>query len=285
MYHSRRIEAINRFYQVHLNAIVFGSRQPLYRISFRLPYYCRVNWPQSKRLMPGTLVLLSKDHFQKDLKVATIVERGDEPMRGANRFEYLLDLYLERDNEDQPLGFGDPSLNDEDTYVMIEATDGYFEAYRHVLNVFQKIKPTELPFKPYLVDLSNEVMVPHYAARKRTYDINVQKYFKGRERWPVDINGEWPQYRTGMDKTQVDALKTILSHNLSIVQGPPGTGKTYVGTYAMRVLLNNFDASLGPIVCICQTNHGKARHILWLCVFFFLIFFSFGSVFRAHLSI
>jgi hypothetical protein len=169
--------------------------------------------------MPGTLVLLSKDHFEKDLKIATIVERGDEPMRGANRFEYLLDLYLERDNENQPFGFGDPAMGEEDTYVMIEATDGYFEAYRHVLNVFQRIKSTELPFKPYLVDLSNEVMVPHYAARKRNYDINVQKYFKGRERWGVDIMGNWPEFKTGMDKTQVDALKTILSHNLSIVQG------------------------------------------------------------------
>ncbi|KAG2233421.1 hypothetical protein INT48_007451 [Thamnidium elegans] len=245
-----------RLYEhVRLNAIVFGSRQPLYRISFRLPYYCRVNWPQSKRLMPGTLVLLSKDHFDKDLKIATIVERGDEPMRGANRFEYLLDLYLERDNENQPFGFGDPTMINDDTYVMIEATDGYFEAYRHVLNVFQRIKPTELPFKQYLVDLSNEVMLPHYAARKGTYDINVHKRVRGRERWNVDINREWPVYNTGMDKTQMDALKTILSHNLSIVQGPPGTGKTYVGTYAMQVLLNNFDFSLGPIVCICQTNH------------------------------
>lgn len=29
----------------------------------------------------------------------------------------------------------------------------------------------------------------------------------------------WKEYKTGMDKTQLDALKTILSHNLSIVQG------------------------------------------------------------------
>lgn len=213
------LELVFYYIKVHINAIVFGSRQPLYRIAFRLPYYCRVNWSQSKRLMPGTLVLLSKDHFQKDLKVATIVDRGDEPMHGANKFEYMLDLFLERDNENQPFGFGDPTFCTEDTYVMIEATDGYFEAYRHVLNVFKRFKPTELPFKPYLVDLSNEVMVPHYAARKRLYDINVQKFFKGRERWPVDILSPWRDYPTGMDRTQLDALKTILSHNLSIVQG------------------------------------------------------------------
>ena len=244
-------------YKVHLNAIVFGTRQPLYRVSFRLPYYVRVNWQQSKRLMPGSLVLLSKDHFEKDLKIATVVNRGDEPMRGPNRFEYLVDIYLERDDDNQPFGFGDPSLTANDTYVMIEATDGYFEAYRHVLNVFKNVKPTELPFSEYLVNLSNDVLVPHYAAMKRVYDINVQSRNIRRDRWPVDILQEWPSYNTGMDRTQMDALRTILSHNLSIVQGPPGTGKTYVGTYAMRVLLNNYDGSLGPIVCICQTNHGK----------------------------
>ncbi|OAD02352.1 hypothetical protein MUCCIDRAFT_143979 [Mucor lusitanicus CBS 277.49] len=255
-----------RLYEhVHLNAIVFGSRQPLYRISFRLPYYANVKWPQSKRLMPGSLVLLSKDHFVKDLKIATIVNRGDEPMHGRNRYEFLVDIYLERDDDEQPLGFGDPSLTEDDMYVMIEATDGYFEAYRHVLKVFKNVQPNELPFSDYLVKLSNEVLVPHYAATKRVYDINVQSRNIRRDRWPVDILQNWPEYPTGMDRTQMDALRTILTHNLSIVQGPPGTGKTYVGTYAMRVLLNNYDGSLGPIVCICQTNHALDQfleHIL-----------------------
>ncbi|CAO3703460.1 unnamed protein product [Rhizopus stolonifer] len=255
-----------RLYEhVQLNAIVFGSRQPLYRISFRLPFYVRVQWAQSKRLMPGTLVLLSKDHFETDLKVATIVERGEDPMRGTSRFEFMLDLYLERDNDDLPLGFGDPMLSDKSTYVMIEAVDGYFEAYRHVLKVLQNVKKDGLPFAPYIVDLSKDILIPHYAARKRTYDINVFKRSVRDDRWPVDILGNWPEYQTKMDKTQLDALKTILSRNLSIIQGPPGTGKTYVGTYAMRVLLNNYDESLGPIVCICQTNHALDQfleHIL-----------------------
>ncbi|KAG1185790.1 hypothetical protein G6F36_006673 [Rhizopus arrhizus] len=255
-----------RLYEhVQLNAIVFGTRQPLYRISFRLPYYVRVQWAQSKRLMPGSLVLLSKDHFETDLKVATIVDRGEEPMQGPNRFEYMLDLYLERDNDEQPLGFGDPTLSDKDNYVMIEATDGYFEAYRHILKVLQKVKSDELPFSPYIVNLSKETLVPHYAAKKRIYDANVYKTSHRGERWPIDIMGAWPEYNTGMDKTQLDALKTILSRNLSIIQGPPGSGKTFVGTYAMRVLLNNFNESLGPIVCICQTNHALDQfleHIL-----------------------
>jgi hypothetical protein len=201
--------------------MVFGSRQVLYRVSFRLPYYVRVTWEQSKRLMPGSLVLLSKDHFKTDLKVATVVERGDKPMAGSNRFEFMIDIYLEQDNPDMPLGFGDPVTGEEDMYVMIEATDGYFEAYRHVLSVFKNLTSNELPFSDYLVKLSNEVLVPYYANRRKHYDINVLTPMQSRqhERWTVDITNPWPSFRTGMDKTQMDALRTILTNNLAIVQG------------------------------------------------------------------
>lgn len=92
----------------------------LYRISFRLPYASgRVSWQTSKRLIEGTLVLLSKDNFEKDIKIATVVQRGDEPMKGSNRFEFMVDICLERDNEEDPLGFGDPSSMEQDTYVMV----------------------------------------------------------------------------------------------------------------------------------------------------------------------
>ena len=64
-------------------------------------------------------MLLSKDDFEKDIKIATVVERGEEPVRGSNRFEYLISIHLERDNENDPLGFGDPTLSSEDKYVMV----------------------------------------------------------------------------------------------------------------------------------------------------------------------
>ncbi|ORX48781.1 P-loop containing nucleoside triphosphate hydrolase protein [Hesseltinella vesiculosa] len=246
-----------RLYEhVHLNAVVYGSHRLLYRIGFRLPYHVRISWPQSKRLVEGTLVLLSSDHFEHDIKVATVVYRGDEPMRGSNRFEYMIDVALERDNDEDPLGYGDPTGTDIKTYTMIEATDGYFEAYRHILNVMKTIPSDELPFQKYLVDLDLDMRVPYYAAHKRYFDIDTSpKRRQSGHRKPVDIMDNWPPYDIGMDKTQMDALQTILSNELAIIQGPPGTGKTFVGTYAMQVLLSNYDRSVGPIVCICQTNH------------------------------
>ncbi|KAI9274618.1 RNA helicase [Phascolomyces articulosus] len=263
---AQPIRGFRAYEHVKLKSLVFSPRHVGYRISFRLPYHVRISWPQSKRLIEGTLVLLSKDSFEKDIKIATVVERGEEPVRGSNRFEYLITIHLERDNENDPLGFGDPTLSTEDKYVMLEATDGYFEAYRHILSTIQKISPSELPFSPYLVDVSKDVQLPHYAAMKRNYDI---AEYRGGKRsgpaMPVDITQAWPKYRMAMDNTQMDALKTMLSNNIAVVQGPPGTGKTYVGTYAMRVLLNNFSTSIGPIVCICQTNHALDQfleHIL-----------------------
>ncbi|KAL0081247.1 RNA helicase [Phycomyces blakesleeanus] len=247
-----------RLYEhVRLNAIVFGSRQTLYRISFRLPYYCRVKWPQSKRLMEGSMVLLSKDNFVSDIKIATVVNRGDEPMRGSSRFEYMINVKLECDNERDPLGFGDPSSADQDTYVMIEAPTGYFEAYRHILSVLKNTQADELPLASYLVDISQDIRLPYYASRKQFYDIDPRKPTNSRDQQKnlVKADVEWPEKNTGMDRTQMDALQTMITNNIAIIQGPPGTGKTFVGTYGMKVLLKNFDQGLGPIVCICQTNH------------------------------
>lgn len=124
---SESLQRNFRLYEnVQLDSLVFGFHQVVYRISFRLPYGVSVNWEASKRLIPGTLVLLSKDGFENDIKVACVSHREVKPLTGRNRFEFLLDIYLENDNDADPLGYGDPSGNST-PYVMLEATSGYFE--------------------------------------------------------------------------------------------------------------------------------------------------------------
>jgi len=50
----------------------------------------------------------------------------------------------------------------------------------------------------------------------------------------------WPDAKTlGLDPSQVEALESALTQELSIIQGPPGTGKTYVGLMIMKLLLSN----------------------------------------------
>ncbi|CAM0140552.1 unnamed protein product [Umbelopsis sp. WA50703] len=127
---EQRREGLYRNYRLYesvkLDSLVFSFHSVSYRISFRLPYGVSVNWGASKRLTPGALVLLSRDGFVNDIKVACVAHREVRPMKGRNRFEYLLDLYLETDANDDPLGFGSVD-NQETPLVMLEATSGYFE--------------------------------------------------------------------------------------------------------------------------------------------------------------
>ncbi|KAI9290036.1 P-loop containing nucleoside triphosphate hydrolase protein [Umbelopsis sp. AD052] len=261
--YAQRYESLQRNFRVYenvqLDSLVFGFHQVVYRISFRLPYGVSVNWEASKRLIPGTLVLLSKDGFENDIKVACVAHREVKPLTGRNRFEFLLDISVENDNDADPLGYGDP--NETSTpHVMLEATSGYFEAYKHIMTVLQDVTPSTLPLASHLISLDKKIGIPKYASLKRFYDLSLEApTAKGEPpKFPVDITKLFPPYpEMGLDETQYRALQRILSRKVSIVQGPPGTGKTHVGLAATLILLKNFenDVSLGPIVCICQTNH------------------------------
>jgi hypothetical protein len=74
-----------------------------------------------------------------------------------------------------------------------------------------------------------------------------------------------------LDDTQIDAFAAAICRSLCLIQGPPGTGKTYVGVYIVLSILINSEhyeaipsmsvprplspAKIGPIVCVCFTNH------------------------------
>ncbi|PNP41378.1 hypothetical protein TGAMA5MH_06703 [Trichoderma gamsii] len=69
-------------------------------------------------------------------------------------------------------------------------------------------------------------------------------------------NPEIIESRTSLDITQSSALLNTLSQELSLIQGPPGTGKSYTGGMIIKGLLANKDkCTLGPILCVCYTNH------------------------------
>ena len=59
-----------------------------------------------------------------------------------------------------------------------------------------------------------------------------------------------------LDPTQQRAVIQALSTGLALIQGPPGTGKSYTGVTIVKALLRNRKAAdLGPIICVCYTNH------------------------------
>ena len=59
-----------------------------------------------------------------------------------------------------------------------------------------------------------------------------------------------------LDEAQQFAVIQALSTGLALIQGPPGTGKSYTGVAIIKALLHNREAAdLGPIICVCYTNH------------------------------
>ncbi|KAK1712410.1 hypothetical protein BDP67DRAFT_437551 [Colletotrichum lupini] len=70
------------------------------------------------------------------------------------------------------------------------------------------------------------------------------------------INPSRLSRHSSLDRTQSEAILNSLRRSFALIQGPPGTGKSYTGEALIKVLLaNKSKAKLGPIMCVCYTNH------------------------------
>uniref|UniRef100_A0A6J0UWU2 NFX1-type zinc finger-containing protein 1 n=1 Tax=Pogona vitticeps TaxID=103695 RepID=A0A6J0UWU2_9SAUR len=238
-----------------------------YKVQFDTKPLKFVRWENSKRLLYGSLVCLSKDHFETFL-FATIAQREGQDLRKGL-------VHLAFSERSRPLL---AEVQPTDAFLMVETT-AYFEAYRHVLQALQEMRHQEVPFQKYIVRCEAQVTEPEYLARGGGggYDLSclLQKPgprqrqeegaaapepLRGLGRSPkIDILDpqQWPtEEALGLDESQLQALRLALTKELAIIQGPPGTGKTYVGLKVMEVLLNN-PALRGrsPILVVCYTNH------------------------------
>ncbi|KAJ7385050.1 NFX1-type zinc finger-containing protein 1 [Desmophyllum pertusum] len=152
-------------------------------------------------------------------------------------------------------------------YQMVESP-AYYEAYRHVLKGLKELDETTLPFKKYLVECSEDVDPPEYLRREDNqepvcYDLS----------WALDVPDAvnaskvpvlqpkaWPSVEAlPLNNSQLEALKTAVTTEFSVIQGPPGTGKTYVGAKIVRCLLENRETwdpdGISPMLMVCYTNH------------------------------
>ncbi|TGO06847.1 hypothetical protein BTUL_0451g00010 [Botrytis tulipae] len=118
-----------------------------------------------------------------------------------------------------------------------------------------------LPFTeivaPDLQDSAASVKPPAYATR-RGFSFNLEVLAGV----PLTLKPGQPfdftQLDTGstLDRAQQFAVVQALSTGLALIQGPPGTGKSYTGVAIIKTLLHNREAAdLGPIICVCYTNH------------------------------
>ncbi|XP_062822871.1 NFX1-type zinc finger-containing protein 1 [Anolis carolinensis] len=257
-----------------------------YRVQFDTRLLRFVRWENSKRLIFGSLVCLSKDGFESFL-FATVAQRDPKELKEGS-------VWLSFCEHSRPLL---AQVQPSDSFLMVE-TAAYFEAYRHVLQGLQEARPEELPFQRYLVRCEADVSAPAYLeGPRRLYDFACLVQKPPAEKPPKEEQGDnhnnrngpalhnflrevqhraadplvggasvdildpqqWPSKETlGLDETQLEALRLALTKELAIIQGPPGTGKTYVGLKIVRALLANGATGRvhsSPMLVVCYTNH------------------------------
>ncbi|KAF3198649.1 hypothetical protein TWF679_001975 [Orbilia oligospora] len=120
-----------------------------------------------------------------------------------------------------------------------------------------------LDFQQSVEDNSQvDVRPPPYASRPDFF-FDLQSIFTTPPKDPVHLYPTEHNFdtqklleNTTLDDGQARSLVKALSREVGLIQGPPGTGKSFVGTKIVKVLLANKEkADLGPVVCVCYTNH------------------------------
>ncbi|XP_032225689.2 NFX1-type zinc finger-containing protein 1 isoform X1 [Nematostella vectensis] len=235
---KKKMQDIRVYHNARLLFPVFSEKGISYKVSFDVSSLKRVNWKNSKRLIYGSLLCLSKDNFESFI-LATVENRDDIELE-----EGLIDISF---HNHAAHGI---NLTD-DLYEMVETT-AYFESYRHVLEGLKEIDPQSMPFQRYIVRCESEVDAPAYLRNrmmeKITYDfapILDKRYQKMRQLRTfkevsiLDTNS-WPNAHVlNLDESQLRAVQTALTKEFAVIQGPPGTGKTYIGLKVAKVLLHN----------------------------------------------
>ncbi|XP_043566132.1 NFX1-type zinc finger-containing protein 1 isoform X1 [Chiloscyllium plagiosum] len=261
----RKFDDIRVYFNTRIIVPLCTSTGVGYKVQFDTMPLKFVRWQNSKRLLYGSLVCMSKDNFET-LLFATVSNR--DPAELKDGIVHLSFNVRSR----HLLAEIEPS----DCFLMVETT-AYFEAYRHVLEGLQEIQGEDVPFQKYIVECDTEIQVPRYLNFNDCYDFsalmnakpqdpeeNPDQIFEHLQR-NTNINvlnpASWPtKEELNLDESQMRALQMALTKELAIIQGPPGTGKTYVGLKIVQALLNNEPVwqqylRKFPVLVVCYTNH------------------------------
>ncbi|XP_074776511.1 NFX1-type zinc finger-containing protein 1 [Athene noctua] len=232
----------------------------VYKVQFDIKPLKFVRWQNSKRLLYGSLICMSKDHFETCL-FATVSNRDS-----ADLSHGIVQLCFNAQSQ-ALLAEVQPS----DSFLMVETT-AYFEAYRHVLEGLQEIREEDIPFQKYIVECDVQVEKPTYLTIDTAYNFaplmddplsDEEMHPDGVRKQSVHVLDpkQWLSMETlRLDESQLQALSLALTKELAVIQGPPGTGKTYVGLKIVQALLTNKDVwqsadQKSPILIVCYTNH------------------------------
>ncbi|XP_052040295.1 NFX1-type zinc finger-containing protein 1 [Apodemus sylvaticus] len=259
---KRKFDDIRIYFDARIITPMCSASGIVYKVQFDTKPLKFVRWQNSKRLLYGSLVCMSKDNFETFL-FATVSNREHEDL-----CQGIVQLCFNEQSQ-QLLADVQPS----DSFLMVETT-AYFEAYRHVLEGLQEVQEEDVPFQRNIVECDSYVREPRYLLMGGKYDFmplietpsSIRKSLRGAEalRCPrinvLDFS-QWPSKEAlRLDDSQMEALQFALTRELAIIQGPPGTGKTYVGLKIVQALLTNksvwqINTQKFPILVVCYTNH------------------------------
>ncbi|KUI69898.1 Helicase required for RNAi-mediated heterochromatin assembly 1 [Cytospora mali] len=265
--------------KVHTTGYLMARLGPICRVTFSTRRAGRkIKWNQSKRLLPGKILALSADNFNKDCRVAIVAQRPIEG--GLDQIPPSIDIFW----ADVEQAVVDPDQE----LVMIESRNGFYEAVRHALTGLQQASGNSA-FDKYLVSLDNgdnpakfiseapnldltslitkltPAQLEQAAGNKHTEQLIFEKIMdQYRE---CNIMRQLPHsgigLQTSLDSSQLEALQRMLSKELAIVQGPPGTGKTFTSVQAIRAMLDNRRPGDPPIIIAAQTNHALDQLLIY----------------------
>ncbi|NXK32780.1 ZNFX1 protein, partial [Piprites chloris] len=252
----KKFNDIRIYFDARIIAPRCASTGIVYKVQFDIKPLKFVQWQNSKRLIYGSLLCMSKDHFETFL-FATVSNRDAAELANG-----IVELCFDAQSQ-ALLAEVQPS----DSFLMVETT-AYFEAYRPVLEGLQEMREEDIPFQKYIVECDAQVKKPAYLIEDPVYNLAPLVETSDEEMCPDGLRSvhildpkQWLSMEAlRLDESQMQALNLALTKELAIIQGPPGTGKTYVGLKIVQALLTNEHVWQGtfqksPILIVCYTNH------------------------------
>lgn len=283
----------NVYRNAQLHEVVFDRlRGLLFVLSFEQPKKMldksrnqrRAWWQESNRLASDSLIcLLSSAGRATFLQVASPMTF--RPKDGEEPEEPVHEKYNLAGASGSGVGFVITHLTTEDPSAAVEfikACSTYepdaqreivefpgvlLPAFGPTLEALQHMSTTlDVPFADILVpgEAKNEMKPPafsmrpgfHYSLRSLLRDDQSSEYQLPGTNVKHDQHIQAVLSKSELDVTQQKAIQHALTHSMALIQGPPGTGKSYTGVKLIKALLENrSDAKLGPIICVCYTNH------------------------------
>ncbi|KAL1383418.1 helicase [Phyllosticta capitalensis] len=235
-------------------------------------------WRMAKRLQRDAFVCLYND---KDLLQFCTVggeERKETPesinQDAAPQADKIWDLTTDKDFAYVVIQILDCSARSirsivslRAKFVLVEFPGVLFPSFEPTLQALKRMtkSPGDVPFAEFLSpeDQSSGELVsvpPPSYAQKQGFRFDLKSATKGNSSLFLHVDRFFDHEKldqaSELDEAQSKAVVDSLSRRLALIQGPPGTGKSYTGVALIKILLDNRKAAkLGPIICVCYTNH------------------------------